>query len=166
LSSTKIVIVVLVLIGLLFIIFVARGALRSDPAPRNDPKAAKKTKPPDWTRSVKKLFASLQPKLPLKHDSYPAGEPTEKIVADEKHPFRTATFHLKSGSAEITYEDETPIESGSPLEDMDNPQVCKLPQDPDPDVSDRSRCSILAFKRGGTFTFKCSGNAACRVEVE
>lgn len=165
-SSTKIVIVVLVLIGLLFIIFVARGALRNDAAPRSDSKAAKKTKPPDWTRSVKKLFSSLQPKLPLKRQAYSSTGETETISADEKQPFRTATFHWKSGTAEISYEDKTPIESGSPLEEMDNPQECKLPQDPDPDVSDRFRCSILAFKRGGTFTFKCTGNSSCRVEVE
>jgi hypothetical protein len=166
-SSTKIVIIVLVLIGLLFIIFVARGALRSEPTARSDQKTAKKTKPPDWTKSIKGLFSSLQPKLPLKEKSYPSssGNP-ENIPPDEKHPFRTATFLFKSGTAEITYKDVTPIESGSPLKDMDNPQKCKLPQDPDPDISDRNRCSILAFKRGGTFTFTCTGNTACRVEVE
>jgi hypothetical protein len=163
-SSTKIVIIVLVVIGLLFVIFVAIGAFR------NDEKAERN--PPDWTKSIKGLFSSLQPKLQLKEKFYPSssGKP-ETIPPDEgegfrKHPFRTATFHLKSGTAEITYTDVTPIESDGPLKDMDNPQKCKLPQDPDPDVSDTRRCSILAFKRGGTFTFRCTNNTACRVEVE
>lgn len=165
-SSTKILVVVLILIGLLFVIFVARGALRSEPRPSSDPKtAAKKEKPPGWTNSIKKLFSSMQPKLELKQKIYSLNS-EEKIKPDDKQPFRTVTFHRLSGGAEISYKDDTPIESGSPLKDMDNPQPCKLPQDPDPDISDRERCSILALKRGGTLTFKCTGNSACRVEVE
>ena len=165
-SSTKIVIIVLVLIGLLFVIFVARGALRSDPQPSSDQKvAARKEKPPNWTKTIKGLFSSLQPGLELKQKVYSA-DAEETVKPDDKQAFRTATFHRVSGSAEITYEDKTPLESGSPLKKMDNPQKCKLPQDPDPDISDRDRCAIVAFKRGGKFSFACTEKSACRVEVE
>jgi hypothetical protein len=44
------------MIGLLFIVFVARGALRDEPPPskgKNLSTTAKKTKPPDWTKTVK-----------------------------------------------------------------------------------------------------------------
>jgi hypothetical protein len=166
-SSTKIVIIVLVLVGLLFIIFVARGALRNEAPPpkgKNLGSSAKKTEAPDWTKTVKGLFSSLQPKVKLKQTTYsaPAEEP---IAPDAKHPFRTVTFHWLSGRAEITYKDNTPLESGSPLKDMDNPQRCTLKQ-VDSDVRDKERCSILALKGGGTLTFACKDNAACRVEVE
>ena len=161
-SSTKIVIIVLVLIGLLFIIFVARGALRSEPTPKSDQQTVKKTKPPDWTKTIKSLFSSLKPGLALKQKVYSSGT-QETVQPDAKQAFRTATFHRLSGSAEITYEDKTPIEPGSPLKKMDNPQRCKLP---DFDQSDPDRCAILAFKRGGTFTFACGQNSACKVEVE
>jgi hypothetical protein len=167
-SSTKIVIIVLILIGLLFIVFVARGALRDDPPPPTGKSlgpSAKKTKPPDWTITLKGLFSSLQPKIELKQKIYSAN--TEETIApdDGKNPFRTVTFHRLSGQAEITYADVTPLESNSPLKDMDRPQRCPLPQD-DPDVSDKERCSIVALKGGGKLTFACRNNTSCRVEVE
>lgn len=163
-SSTKIVIIVLVLIGLIFIVFVARGALRSEPTPRSDAKTAKKTNPPAWTKSIGELFDSLQPKA---LEARVFSSPTEiTIPPDDKQPFRTVTFHLLSGVGEITYHDKTPLEPDSPLEEMDNPQKCRLPQDSDPDVRDRTRCSILVLKRGGTLTFACALTIACRIEIE
>jgi hypothetical protein len=166
LSSTKIVIIVLVLIGLLFIIFVARGALRTEPPPpkgKETSTVAKKTKPPNWTKTIKGLFSSLQPKA-LEGKVY-SSNTTDTIPPDNKQAFRTVTFHLLSGRAEISYKDKTPLEPNSPLKDMDNPQPCPLPQT-DPDVKDRERCSILVLKQGGTLTFACALNSACRVEVE
>jgi hypothetical protein len=166
-SSTKILIIVLVLVGLLFIIFVARGALRDEAPPptgKSLNSSAKKTKPPDWTKTVKGLFNSLQPKIELKQKIYSANA-EETIKADDKQPFRTVTFHRLSGQAEITYADATPLEPNSPLKEMDRPQRCPLPQE-DADVSDKERCSILAMKAGGKLTFACKGNSACRVEVE
>jgi hypothetical protein len=163
-SSTKIVIVVLVLIGLLFAIFVARGALRNEPtAPKTDSTTARKTKPPGWTKTIKGLFGSLQPKA-LKDKVY-SSNTTETIPRDDKQPFRTVTFHLLSGRAEISYADETPLDRNNPLKDMDKPQRCSLPQE-DPDVSDKERCSIIALKLGGKLTFSCKGNSACQVATE
>lgn len=167
-SSTKILIVVLVLIGLLFAVFVARGALRNDPQRPTDKRqlesSAKKTKPPGWTNTIKGLFTSLQPKA-LEGKVYTA-KTTDKIPpTDDKHAFRTVTFHLVSGHANISYRDETHLEANSPLKDMDKPQTCPLPQK-DPDVADKQRCSILALKQGGQLTFSCEQNSACRVEVE
>lgn len=161
-SSTKIVIIVLVLIGLLFVIFVARGALRSEPAPKSDSQTAKKTEPPDWTKKIKGLFTSLKPGLTLKQKVY-SSNTQETVQPDAKQAFRTATFHRLSGSAEITYEDKTPIAPDSPLRKMDKPQRCKLP---DFDQRDPDRCAILALKQGGTLTFACGQNSSCKVEVE
>lgn len=163
-SSTKIVIIVLVLIAVIFTVFVVRGALRSEDTPRSDARSAKKTKAPAWTKSINDLFESLQPRaLEAKVYSPPA---KETIPPDDKQAFRTVTFHLVSGAGEITYHDITPLEPDSPLEDLDNPQKCKLPQDPDPDVRDRTRCSILALKQGGTLTLTCALNTPCRIEIE
>ena len=160
-SSTRIVIIVLVLIVVVFVVFVATGALRSEDTPRSDAQTAKKTKPPGWTRSIGDLFASLQPRA-LQPKVY--SSPTkDSIPPDDSQPFRTVTFHLLSGSGEIIYEDQTPLERDSPLREMDNPQKCKLP---DPDARDSTRCSILALKRGGTLTFTCAINTACRIEIE
>lgn len=166
-SGTKIVIIVLVLIALLFIAFVVSGALRKDPPPPKSTEletSAKKTEQPGWAESVKDLFSSLKPKIELKRTFY-SSNAEEIITADEKHPFRVATFHLVTGRASIEYEDNTQLSSDNPLKEMDNPQEYELPQTDD-EVKDKRRCSILALKGGGKFTFKCLDNAACRVEVE
>ena len=166
-SSTKIVIIVLVLVGVIFTIFVVRGAFQHDPKrPRDDEleSSATKTKPPDWTATIKGLFSSLQPKIELQQSVYCANI-EETIKPDDKQAFRTVTFHLLSGHANISYKDDTPLEPGSPLKKMKNPQPCPLPQ-VDDDVIDKSRCSILAMKRGGKLTFTCVNNAPCRVEAE
>lgn len=165
-STTKIAIIVLVLIGLLFVIFVARGSLRNDPQPSSDPKtAAQEQKPPGWTKTISGLFSSMQPKLELKQKTYSA-KTEETIKPDDKQPFRTVKFHLVSGSADIRYTDDTPVQSKDLKELKD--QKCPLPADFDPKHpdADRSRCVIVALKKGGRLTFACQGNSSCRVEVE
>lgn len=161
-SPTKVLIIVLVLIGLIFVVFITRGALRDEPGPASDQSTAAKTRPPDWTRTIKGLFKSFQPALELEHSVFTT-DVEEKIKPDPKHPFRTAKFHrsLTSGPATISFK---PI-GGTPLKDMKDPQVCDLPQTED-GVEDRDRCSIVAFKLGGTLQFKCTGNVPCRVTVE
>lgn len=161
-SPTKIVIIVLVLIALIFVAFVVRGGLRGEPKPASDASTARKTRPPDWTRTIKSLFKSFQPSLELKQPVYTT-DVEEPIKPDPKHPFRTAKFHrsLTSGPATISFS----ATGGSPLKDMKNPQVCDLPQTED-GVEDRDRCSIVAFKLGGTLQFRCTGNVPCRVTVE
>jgi hypothetical protein len=161
-SPTKVVIIVLVLIGVIFVVFIARGAVRHEPKPAADQSTAAKTRAPDWTRTIKGLFKSFQPALELKQSVYTT-DVEETIKPDPKHPFRTAKFHrsLASGTATITFN----ATGGSPLKDMKNPQVCDLPQTED-GVEDRDRCSIVAFKLGGTLTFRCTDKIPCRVTVE
>ena len=161
-SPTKVLIIVLVLIGLIFVAFIARGAFRHEPEPASDKGTAAKTRPPDWTKTIKGLFKSVQPALELNQSVYTT-DVDQTIKPDPKHPFRTAKFlrSRTSGTATITF---TPI-GGSPLKDMENPQVCHLPQTED-GVEDRDRCSIVAFKLGGTFQFRCTDKIPCRVTVD
>lgn len=161
----------LVLIGVLFLIFVVRGAFRNDPEPSNTNRVAdaKKQKPPDWTKKIEGLFSSLKPKRPLEKKRYSlSGNQTaqETIQPDNKQPFRTVKFHLLSGGANVRYEDPTPVEDDS-MKDL-NDQKCPLPGNFDPDnpKADLSRCSIVALKLGGKLTITCQNNSACQVEVE
>ena len=162
-SPTKVVIIVLVLIGLIFVVFIARGALRDEPKPKSDQSTAAKTRPPDWTKTIKGLFKSFQPSLELRQSVYTT-DVDEPIKPDPKHPFRTVKFFRSnplSGAAIITFK---PI-GGTPLKDMKDPQVCNLPEIKE-QVEDPNRCSIVAFKLGGTLEFRCTGNVPCRVTVE
>ena len=64
-SPTKVLIIVLVLIGLIFVAFIARGAFRGEFAPTSDKGTAAKMRPSDWTKTIKGLFKSVQPALEL-----------------------------------------------------------------------------------------------------
>lgn len=159
-SSTKIVIIVLVLVAVIFAIFVATGALSNEPKNKNSNKAVAKdfTKnPPGWTKTIKKFIGSRQPKIVLKQASYSSGT-DERILPDEENPIRTATFRLRAGSALIEYDDET--EDAGELEDQD----CPLPNFDNED--DIKICSIVALKKGGNLKINCTEKSACRVDVE
>lgn len=161
-SSTKLVIIVLVLIGVLFVVFVSYGTLRSEPPRKVDNDAAESAPTPDWTASIKRLFGSLQPKLPLKKQVYSQGDP-ENIPPDKDHPLRTATFHTKTGDTRIVYDDRTPLTKDSPMKKLDHPQECKLP---DFEKKKPNDCSIVALKNGGTLTITCLNNKPCEITVE
>ena len=158
-SSTKIVIIVLVLVAVIFAIFVATGAFSNEPENKNSNQAAKDfTKnPPGWTKTIKQWVGSRQPKIALKQASY-SSSTEETILPDEENPIRTATFRLRSGSASIEYEDDT--EDAGELEEQD----CPLPNFDNED--DIKVCSIVALKKGGTLKINCTGQGGCRVDVE
>lgn len=160
-SSTKIVIIVLILVAVIFAIFVATGAFSSEPKSKSSNQAAKDfTKnPPAWTKAIKRFIGSRQPKLTLKRGRYTSST-TEEVPPDEENPFRTATFHLISGSATINYEDRT-----DEAEDMElDEQKFNLPNfDNEKDIR---RGSIVALKKGGTLTITCEGTSGCTIDVE
>ncbi|HEY8185388.1 MAG TPA: hypothetical protein VIF64_04940 [Pyrinomonadaceae bacterium] len=158
-SSTKIVIIVLVAVGVLFVIFVVRGAVRKDND--SDPDKVAKEGKPGWSKTIKGLFGSLQPKIKLKQDKF-SGHFEETIPADpKKKPFRTITFIWRSGQSLIVYTDPVPQEKK--FERLQR-QPCPL-QNPDGD--DKTRCSIAVLKDGGTITFDCvPANSACSAELE
>ncbi len=154
-STTKITIVVLILVALLFVVFVTKGALREDKP--SDKKA------PSWTKVIKgvssyRLFRSMQPKADLRTKRC-SSSCEEKIPADENptHKFRIATFRLDRGSASIEYTDLT--EDAGRLKD----QPCPLPNF---DSDDFTRCSIVVLKRGGVLKINCLPTSPCLVEVE
>ena len=157
-SSTKIVIIVLVVVGLLFVIFVTRGALRNEP--REDSDSIAKKEKPGWTKTIKGLFSSLQPKVELKQKEF-FRHTVDTIKPDEKQPFRTVTFVWLSGSPSITYDNKFPPLPGEPANLQH--QTCLLPN---PRGDDPSQCSIVALKRGGTLTFDCLLNAPCGAKVK
>ncbi len=164
-SSTKVVIVVLVLVALLFVILVTKGALSKDkPKPGNKAESTRysKKEKPGWAKAIKglsnnRLFSSVVPKVVLKQKGYSSS--AEENVLPDKKPFRTATFRLVTGAATIKYEDHT-------KDAIDNlkSQPCPLPNF---DSDDIRRCTIIALKGGGTLTFSCQpSNVPCRVDVE
>ena len=164
-SSTKVVIIVLVLVGLLFVLVVTKGALSKDkhkPDNQNESTDYSKSKKPGWAKAIKglsnnRLFSSVVPKVVLKHSHYSSGVFSEEVLPDKK-TFRTATFRLIAGEASIDYVDNT--EGAS---DALKHQPCPLPN---PDNDDHRLCTIIALKGGGKLTISCPLNSACRVDVE
>lgn len=159
-SSTKILIVVLILIALLFVFFVIYGAAVSEEPKAGNRNDAATVPTPGWSNWLGSLISAAKPKIELKKKIY--SESTEEDIApDDTKTFRTATFHLIRGAASIEYEDRTE-DIPEELEDLKE-QECPLPNR---EARDQSRCSIVALKKGGKLTFSCQGTAPCRVEVE
>ncbi|SRR6266540_4525921 len=165
-SSTKILIVVLIIVAVLFVVFVATGALSTKEPKSNDNTAAreftKKKRTPGWSKKIKTLFGSLQPKIELNGKSYRGGS-IENVGSSDK-PFRTATFRLIEDSAKqgalIEYDDDTE-DIPKELNDLKN-QKCDLPNF---DNEEPDRCSIVALKGGGKIKFTCKGINPCRFEL-
>lgn len=159
-STTKIVIIVLVLIALVFIIFVTKGALSEDQpkaGKRNDAVSfTKQNKAPGWTKTISSMFGSLRPKLVLSRKSFTSNA-SESVPPDEDHSMRTGTFLRRAGSVHIRYVDLTE-NAGEDL----RVQEFDLPN---PDNSDPNRGSIVVLKRGGQLQITCV-STPCRVDLE
>lgn len=159
-SSTKILIVVLILIALLFVFCVIYGAAVSEDPKAGNRNDAAKVSAPGWSKGLGSLISSAKPKVELKKRVY--SESTEETIPpDDTQTFRTASFHLIRGRASIEYEDETD-DIPDELEDLKE-QECELPNS---ETDDPRRCSIVALKKGGKLSFNCQGTDPCRVEVE
>src|SRR6266850_8099040 len=125
-SSTKVVILVLVLIAVVYIVFVSKGALSGEKQKLVNKdeamKFVKEKKTPAWAKSLGGFFNSRRPKLVLKRASYTANS-EETVKPDADHPFRNATFHVKLGKAHIKNVDSTENADKLKLKE----QECNLP---------------------------------------
>ncbi|MDX6711850.1 MAG: hypothetical protein QOH96_2866 [Blastocatellia bacterium] len=159
-SSTKVVILVLVLLAVVYIVFVSKGALSGEkqkPVNKDDAmKFIKEGKTPPWAKSLGGFFTSRRPKLVLKYDRYTANS-EETVKPDADHPFRNATFHLMQGTAHIKYVDST--EDADDLKDQEFDLPCLDNKD------DIRKSSIVALKSGGNLTITCTSNP-CRIDIE
>ena len=155
-SSTKIVIVVLILIAVVFALFVTKGAL-SDEQPKRGGKDeaaqfSSQDRAPRWSKTIDKLSGSMRPTLDLGDDIFPAG--IYKVDPDEERPFRIAKFRPHTGSAYIVYVNATPDEGELKVQKIESS-----------DFADGKKPSIVALKEGGQLTVSCTGTEPCSVRV-
>jgi len=157
-SSTKVVILVLVLIAVVYIVFVSRGALSGEkqgPVSKDEAmKIVKET--PAWAKSLGGFFNSRRPKLVLERARYTTNS-EETVKPDADNQFRNATFHLIQGTAHIKYVDST--EKAANLNKQEFDLLCLHNED------DTCSGSIVALKSGGKLTITCTSNP-CRIDIE
>ena len=173
----KIVIVVLVLIVVIFVIFVTRGSLTSDQPKRGDKKDAAKYEAPSWTKTIKKVFASVGEKLKL---NCPPNVPPDKDFECKSLPldtdinigaadtsFRVVTLVLIKGKANVEYDDNSDKADDYELDEQDfalpNPEI-----DPDciinPEKNEECKISaIVILEKGGRLKLTCQDNKPCQV---
>lgn len=161
-NSTRIAIVVLILLGVLF----ASTMLltdRSNSSARGNNKDLNKMRAPDWVKSFGKLLGPKTPKLKLNGSPFKFEDSLERIqVPPAEDDFRTATFHLKSGTGvKIEYFDET---SGAG-EDLRH-QTLELPREKSDSDDDPRRGTLTILKAGGRLEIKDCKGGPCEVVVE
>lgn len=168
-SSTKIVIIVLIIIVGIFIVFVVRGSMANEPkiSKQEQGKAFSKKEPPAWTVFVKSALGYLAETEELKCQKKAA--PNSKLICDglpldEKiriprkkgTSFRTVDFVLKKGKARIEYEDKT-----DEAEDLEfDEQEFDLPSD---ETRNPKVGSIVILEDGGTLEIMCQTDSDCQV---
>ncbi len=181
-SSTKIVILFLILIALLFVVLVVRGSLADDEPQASAGKAAenftKQKQAPDWIKTIKDAFAWLQPKVQLPCGQ--TGELAKKcenlqlktsflVLPDNRQSFRTANFRLINGSANICYRTNENAPSCADAKDLDKNAKPNLEAQsfdlPDSDAADPQRGTIVVLKKGGKITVICK-SIPCKVDLE
>ena len=166
-DTQKIVIIVLVLIGAAFVIFVGVGSFKSEP--KKDPKDVEA---PTGSETFSKLFGGLQEKVVLDCDPTSrsnSGLRCEKLLLGKKPippakesslpflkktTFRTVKLVLISGQASVLYIDN---KGGGKIK---NPQRFDLPN---PENDGAKVESLVFLEKGGTLTISCLGNTACQV---
>ncbi|HEX8738163.1 MAG TPA: hypothetical protein VF721_22705 [Pyrinomonadaceae bacterium] len=163
----KVVIIVLVLIVVVFVIFVTRGSLTKDQPKKGNKAEAAKYDPPNWTKSIKNVFAAVGKKVKL---DCPPNAPQNKdfectalpLNTDINIPaadasFRVVTLARIKGTAKIEYDDNSPKAEDYELDEQ-NPKLPDTEKEDDRDVT-----SIVILEKGGRLRISCQDSNPCQV---
>jgi hypothetical protein len=186
-TTTRVALIVLVLLAVLFVVGVGMGAhfngqgksicdenSKGDDCADNCEKAACI---PQWTGHLGETFASLRPRLEITDLSdsdrrvllgriQPSRPITITIPAAESSMFkpstRTATIQLTRGlAAVIVFSAAAPEEVERELRQ----QELKLPREADK-AEDRVQGSLAITKKGGSLLITCEGLTPCELELK
>ncbi len=190
-STSKIVIIVLVLLAVFFVVGVAMGVHfngqgrsicdENQPGDECAKNCEKAGCIPSWTEGLGEAFASLRPKLKSSDLSsvdqralaaaiLSAVPVAVHIPAAEasffKSKTRTATFRLVQGlAAKIVFSPESPQLIKE--DELRKPQVLNLPRTQSSKENDDLRQGSLAItEQGGGLMITCEGPVPCEVELK
>jgi hypothetical protein len=151
-SATKIVVIVLVLIAVLFVAFVVWGLAK--PGPKMTAKDFNKQKPPSLVSWFHQVLGSGGPKLDAAH-MYPSlttfdlqkqAAYTIKVLSDDDHPVRQARFKVFPPGNACAHMIFKPINAPQGLDKAQDTD------DPDAGIKNRNDVTFSIPKGGGTLT--------------
>jgi hypothetical protein len=186
-TTTRVALIVLVLLAVLFVVGVGMGAHFNgkgksicDENSKGDDCASNCQKAgciPQWTGNLSETFASLRPRLAITDLSdsdrhallgriLPSRPIAIAVPAAESSMFkpstRTATFQLTTGiGVVILFSAAAPEE----VEDELRKQKLELPRDAD-NAEDRQQGSLAITKKGGSLLITCVGLTPCELELK
>ena len=190
-NKSRIAIILLVLIAVVFAMGVGAGFSRDE----NEPDAGKmdgdqikafvEKSVPSFFKSLQESFGSRGPKLKSSDFAHPKFTDSAVVIAiSNKEPLvaligksddenRKAVFKLVSGAkAFITYEPKSlpeGVEDSKAKEQLRGKKLELLKtndQNEGCGKNDNSCAEISIFKDGGNLTFECAGDQPCRVELK
>jgi hypothetical protein len=190
-NKTRIALIVLILIAVVFAAGVGAGFSRDEDEPNAEKmdvdqiNAFVEKSVPNFFKSLQSSFGSRGPRLKSEDFSYPKFKDST-IVMDfsDKEPLvallrksgdenRKAVFKLISGTkAFVTYEPKSlpgGVEDADAKAELRGRKLELLKstgQNEGCGNNDKSCAEISIFKDGGNLTFECSGNQPCRVELK
>lgn len=182
-SVSKIAVVVLILLGLLFFFGVGAGlhfngqdeekarCCEREDCPRKDCS-------PDWTESLSGLFDSLRPRLDLppseqaKLARIPAlSSVSLNVPAAESSllspPLRMATFRRSAGLVQIVFVPAHPEKIPDSMRKLRDPQKLSLPRtEKRKENDDLQQGSVAIVETGGVLNVACLSNTPCQLELK
>jgi hypothetical protein len=180
-NSNKIVITVLILVVLTFAALVVWGSLRNDQPTRGNRSATKNFTKQEgfsaWRKWFDESLARFKPKakLPCGQNGLPLNkcdnlqQRSFLVLPDSNQSFRTATFKLASGSANVCYRVNENAPSCADAKDPDEDAKPNFEAQsfdlPDPSSNDPQRGTIVVLKKGGKITVTCL-ILPCRIDLE
>jgi len=152
-SATKIVVIVLVLMAVVFVVLVVWGSGNHQDSSMT-PAEFNKQKPPSLVSWFHEMFGSRGPKLDAAHmfpsrttfDLQKQSVYTVKVLSDDDHPMRQARFKVLppgNGCARMKFEPINPPPKMDHAQDTD---------DPDAGIKNRNDVTFSIPKNGGTLT--------------
>ncbi|MGK7874067.1 MAG: hypothetical protein AB4426_12365 [Xenococcaceae cyanobacterium] len=157
-SSTKIIVVILMIFALLFFGSFGLGILKSQDMSAEE--FAKTGQFPHWVENIGDLLAPVAPKVELKPSTLQLNPGQSKVITIPKSDcaFRVVTLKLNIGAIlETRYLDMTP-DAGNL--DFDK-QILDLPHQKR--GKNHYRGSVVVLKAGGTLQLSCKGIDSCQV---
>lgn len=176
--SSKVALVLLILLVVLFVIVLGWGARKnSSQAAPNDPNSreqfAESYDPPNWASGIGQLMAPFTPKLTLDKNTFAFGLlPVTVSLPSSTDKFRRATFRVVQGCRTISQA------GGGVTQDCSAAQINYRSQGSEghdlrldsqnwkAKHNDPTRGSLMILKSGGTLTFQCTGMPSCTAVLE
>ncbi|MGG6295134.1 hypothetical protein ACQ4M4_12140 [Leptolyngbya sp. AN02str] len=167
-SRSKLIVIGLIVIGLLFFVALGFGYGNRNSGATTEREYAEQGQFPNWAVGMADVLAPFSPKVQLETAAviFKSGDVlnfapnrlpgSTFTIPPSDRPFRVATFERQAGQFRLEYQDRTDAAERLDLQE----QSLEIPTE-----QGRDRASLVAMQAGGTLQIWCEGAIACQLSL-